>query len=108
MVSVNVEHIKTTKLAFAKQFASYHIYPYYPEFMNYSEAYIEKFDPVNTYKAYLRDLNKHHNMPILVAEFGVPSSRGKAHDARFSGYNQGNHSEREQGFNPSITDKRYP
>lgn len=98
MVSVNVEHIKTTKRAFAKQFASYHIYPYYPEFMNYSEAYIEKFDPVNTYKAYLRDLNKHHNMPILVAEFGVPSSRGKAHDARFSGYNQGNHSEREQGL----------
>ena len=97
MVSVNVEHIKTTQNAFAGQFASYHVYPYYPEFMNFSEAYIDKYDPVNTYKAYLKELNKFHSMPVLVAEFGVPASRGKAHDARYSGFNQGQHTEKEQG-----------
>lgn len=97
MVSVNVEHIKTTEKAFAGQYASYHVYPYYPEFMNYSENYIHRFDPVNTYKAYLEDLNQFHTMPVLVAEFGVPSSRGKAHDALYSGFNQGKHTEREQG-----------
>ena len=97
MVSVNVEHIKLTNQAFAGQFASYHIYPYYPEFMNFSEEYISAYDPINTYKAYLEDLNAFHTMPILVAEFGVPASRGKAHDARYSGFNQGNHTEKEQG-----------
>lgn len=97
MVSVNVEHIHLTKKAFAGQFASYHVYPYYPEFMNYSVDLIEMYDPINSYKAYLKKLNQFHKMPVLVAEFGVPSSRGKAHDARYSGYNQGQHTELEQG-----------
>lgn len=96
-VTVNVEHIKLTSNAFAGQFASYHIYPYYPDFMNFSEEYIQKYDPINTYKAYLKDLDSFHQMPILVAEFGVPASRGKAHDARYSGFDQGNHTEAEQG-----------
>ena len=99
MVSVNVEHIKLRDPAFAGQFASYHIYPYYPEFMNYSPEYtaFKEDGRVNTYKAYLRDLKSFHDLPVLVAEFGVPSSRGKAHDARFSGFNQGNLSEEAQG-----------
>lgn len=97
MVSVNVEHIKTTKKAFAGQFASYHVYPYYPEFINFSTDLIDAYDPVNTYKAYLDQLNAFHTMPVLVAEFGVPASRGKAHDARYSGFNQGQHTEKEQG-----------
>lgn len=75
MAVVNVEHIKTKDKAFAGQYASYHVYPYYPEFMNFSEAYIDKYDPVNTYRAYLDDLNAFHTMPVLVAEFGIPSSR---------------------------------
>jgi hypothetical protein len=97
MVSVNVENIKTTKKAFAGQFASYHVYPYYPEFMNYSTDLIDAYDPINTYRAYLDQLNAFHTMPVLVAEFGVPASRGKAHDARYSGFNQGQHTEKEQG-----------
>lgn len=36
-------------------------------------------------------------MPVLVAEFRVPSSRGKAYDSKYSGYNQGNHDETVQG-----------
>ena len=97
LATVNVEAIRMTNKGFAGQFASYHVYPYYPEFMNYSEDYIHEFDPINTYKAYLKDLNAYHTMPVLVAEFGVPSSRGKAHDARYSGFNQGQHTEKEQG-----------
>jgi hypothetical protein len=97
MVSVNVENIKTTKKAFAGQYATYHLYPYYPEFMNFSQDYIEAYNPVNTYKAYLDDLTAFHTMPVIIAEFGVPSSRGKAHDARYSGFNQGQHTEAEQG-----------
>jgi hypothetical protein len=33
----------------------------------------------------------------MVAEFGVPASRGKAHESLHSGYDQGNHDETEQG-----------
>ncbi|MCV2232054.1 hypothetical protein [Paracholeplasma manati] len=97
LASVDVEHIKTMKKAFAGQFASYHVYPYYPEFMNFSTDLIDAYDPINTYRAYLDQLNAYHTMPVLVAEFGVPASRGKAHDARYSRFNQGQHTEKEQG-----------
>jgi len=36
-------------------------------------------------------------MPVLVAEFGVPASRGIGHKNTLKGYNQGNLSETEQG-----------
>lgn len=32
---VDVEHIKTTDAFLAGQFASYHVYPYYPDYLNY-------------------------------------------------------------------------
>jgi hypothetical protein len=100
LAEVNVEYIKPRENFKPGVFASYHVYPYYPDFMNYQKEYIGFKDDkgrVNTYKAYLRDLYNHHNIPVLVAEFGVPASRGKAHDAIYSGYNQGNHDETEQG-----------
>lgn len=87
------EHIKTG------QFASYHVYPYYPDFMNYEPQYLDYIDhrgENNTYAAYLNDLNKAHNIPVLIAEFGVPSSRGITHQNPF-GWNQGFLSEQEQG-----------
>lgn len=65
-------------------FASYHIYPYYPDAMNYQKEYTDYIDAdgkINTYRAYLKDLIKEHTMPVVVAEFGIPSSRGKAHES---------------------------
>lgn len=100
-VSVNMEHIKAREIFKPGVFASYHIYPYYPEFMNYQRDYATFKDDdgkVNTYKAYLRDLMSHHTMPVLVAEFGVPASRGMAHLNIHMGYNQGYHDEKEQGI----------
>jgi hypothetical protein len=73
-------------------FALYHVYPYYPDFMNYD--YTDREDP---YGAYLSDLRKHHgDQPVLIAEFGVPSSREAAH-WHCRGWHQGKHSDREQG-----------
>lgn len=100
IVEVNMEHIKSQGAFPAGLFASYHIYPYYPEFINYSVEYGDFRDEdgkINTYKAYLRDLIKEHTMPVLVAEFGIPASRGKAHDSKYSGYDQGRHDEAQQG-----------
>ena len=101
MIEVNVEHIKPQDSFTIGVFASYHIYPYYPDFINYQKDYIEFKDEkgeINTYKAYLRDLISQHTMPVLVAEVGIPASRGMAHESLYSGYNQGNHDETEQGI----------
>ena len=101
MSIVNMEHIKAKDNFASGLFASYHVYPYYPDFLSYQKSYVEFKDEdgkINTYKAYLRDLQQQHTMPVLVAEFGVPASRGKAHDSLYSGYNQGNHDEKEQGL----------
>lgn len=100
MAEVDTENILAKPEFDSGLFASYHVYPYYPEFINSDLKYRRYRDgngKQNTYKAYLQDLINHHSKPVIVAEFGVPSSRGKAHDARPSGYNQGNHTEREQG-----------
>ncbi|SHJ51878.1 family 2 glycosyl transferase [Parasporobacterium paucivorans] len=97
---VNMEHIKPQKEYKSGLFASYHIYPYYPDFMNYQVdygSYRDEEGNINTYEAYLKDLIARHTMPVLVAEFGVPASRGKAHENRFSGYNQGFIDEKQQG-----------
>ena len=73
---VNIEHIKATDSFEPGVFASYHIYPYYPDFMNYQREYAEFRDEtgkINSYRAYLRDLMSQHTMPVLVAEVGVPA-----------------------------------
>jgi hypothetical protein len=100
IASVNMEHIKKKDTFKTGLFASYHIYPYYPNFMNYQKEYINFKDSngkVDTYRAYLNDLKKQHTMPVLVAEFGIPAARGKAHDNIYTGFNQGNVSEKAQG-----------
>ncbi len=99
LVSVNVENIKSRDTYHPGQFACYHVYPYYPESLNYQEDYIEYTDPngkKNPYRAYLKDLRLAHTMPILIGEFGIPTSRGTAH-VGFMGYNQGGVKETDQG-----------
>lgn len=97
-VDPNVINIKGAATA-TNQFASYHVYPYYPDFLNYESRYLEFVDhrgEFNNYAAYLKDLHEAHEMPILIAEFGVPGSRGMTHENPF-GKNQGFLSEEEQG-----------
>lgn len=97
-VDPNVIYIKG-EMELTGQFASYHIYPYYPDFLNYEEryrTYIDHRGDFNNYAAYLKELNDVHRLPILVAEFGVPASRGITHTNPF-GWNQGFLSEKEQG-----------
>jgi hypothetical protein len=100
MVTVNPEKIKRKDAFKPGLFASYHIYPYYPDFMNYQKEYRnfkDKDGKINTYRAYLKDLIKEHSVPVLVAEFGIPASRGMAHVNIHTGFNQGNVDEKTQG-----------
>ena len=99
-VTINMEHLKGTKEFEAGVFAAYHIYPYYPEFMIYDTKYASyrnEDGELDNYKAYLEDLIAQHTMPVLVAEYGVPSSRGCTHENPLTGFNQGGVNEQEQG-----------
>jgi hypothetical protein len=78
-------------------FASYHAYPYYPDFImldpNYRTA--RSSQGPSSYFGYLQDLVAHHKaIPTLIAEYGVPSSRGAAH-LHPQGWDHGGHGERE-------------
>lgn len=100
VVSVDPNKIHTEgMMADVGQFASYHVYPYYPDFLNHEPEYIEYVDhrgEKNNYAGYLRDLHEAHRLPVLIAEFGLPASRGMTHRNPF-GWNQGFISETEQG-----------
>jgi len=100
LVSVDPTHIVPTKLWQAGYFASYHVYPYYPDSLVYQQdyrQYINKDGVSEPYEGYVRQLKDYHRgMPLVVAEFGVPSSRGMAHRGTL-GRNQGMHTEKEQG-----------
>lgn len=99
MVSVDPNAIEPQDAFQSGYFASYHVYPYYPDFLNYEKKYLDYVDhrgEKNNFAGYLHDLRQVHEMPVLVAEFGVPSSRGITHENAY-GWNQGHHSEKEQG-----------
>lgn len=100
MASVNPNVIyEKNELQQVGQFANYHVYPYYPDFMNFTPEYLQYIDhrgKPNNYAAYLNDLKKAHRLPILISEFGIPASRGLTHKNPF-GWNQGFVTERQQG-----------
>ena len=84
--------VKITAVGGAGFFATYHVYPYYPDFMN--NDYLNERSP---YRAYLEKLRRHHgDQPVLIAEFGVPSSRELTHWQR-QGWHHGSHDEIAQG-----------
>ena len=105
---VDVEHIKTTNEFLPGQFASYHVYPYYPYYLSFAEdwsvfgieekeSFCDEQGRVNAYRAYLKMLNNHHTMPVVISEFGVSTGRGMAQVDKDTGRNQGNTSEQAQG-----------
>ncbi|HSE27162.1 MAG TPA: tetratricopeptide repeat protein [Gemmatimonadales bacterium] len=81
-IGLDANLVRPTDANPAGWFASYHAYPYYPDFLLHDPAYAaarSSFGP-SSYFGYLRELVRHHaGLPVLVAEFGVPSSRGLAH-----------------------------
>ncbi len=86
-VSLDATKIAATAAMPAGFFAAYHIYPNYPDFLNLETRFAD----------YLADLKRYHgHQPVLVAEFGISTSRGVAH-VHPEGWNHGGHDERGQG-----------
>ncbi len=135
---IDVEHIQPTEAFQSGYFASYHVYPYYPDYLEterkgelYAEAELEEvmgenaaatlehrielldapsihdylteadyYDSqgrLNTYYAYLKALNKFHNIPVVISEYGVTTGRGRAQVDENTHRSQGHVTEQEQG-----------
>ena len=97
LVGVDAEHVLPTKTWPGGTFASFHAYPYYPDFLRHEKALQQvRWDGRrDAYAGYLASLRTHFtSMPVLITEFGVPSSLGSAHRGT-NGRDQGDHTERE-------------
>lgn len=95
---LDLANLDTTNFP-AGYFASYHAYPYYPDWMSEDPAYTGERDAwgPNSYLGYLKALRAHyHPKPLVIGEVGVPSSWGNAHFAH-SGMSHGGQDEAKQG-----------
>jgi len=93
--AIDFTRFHATNLFKSGIYAAYHAYPYYPDFIYLNKRYdkvLNKEGKKDTYFAYLQDLKNHtKGMPLIIAEYGLPSSRGNSH-FNPDGYNQGGHS----------------
>lgn len=99
LVSVDANNVLATPAWPGGTFASFHAYPYYPDFLRYEPEYQNyRVDgEVDAYAAYLVDLKRHYaqrSIPLMITEFGVPSSIGNAHLGT-RGRDQGAHTEQD-------------
>ena len=135
---VNVEHVTPTENFISGYFASYHVYSYFPDYLEIEQIaetytreelleafgkgqyatlekrielldapnihdylteadYIDSKGRQNTYYAYLCALNRFHNIPVVISEYGVTTGRGRAQVDENTGRNQGFMTEQEQG-----------
>jgi hypothetical protein len=98
LTGVDANHVLPTDAWPGGTFASFHAYPYYPDFQRYEPGLQDEQwnGTKDAYAGYLMALQEHFapHMPLLVTEFGVPSSLGSAHNGT-NGRDQGAHSEQE-------------
>jgi hypothetical protein len=96
LVGLDANTVEATAAWPAGTFASYHAYPYYPDFVQLEPGLqVDRDGEVDGYAGYLTALKEHHaGMPVMITEFGVPSSLGSAHNGTL-GRHQGGHSEQD-------------
>ncbi|MEG1311200.1 MAG: hypothetical protein RSD47_04245 [Romboutsia sp.] len=83
---IDPENIKMKKKLKTGIVASYNVYPSYSEIKEYQG----KID------YYLKEINEHHTIPVIIGEFGIPSSRTSG-DFNNGIINKGYINEQEQG-----------
>ncbi len=105
-ISLDARVMRATAAYPAGLFVSYHTYPYYPDFLNVDPGYLLMIgtDGPSNYLGYLRELVAlHGDLPVVISEYGVPSSRGNAH-LQPQGWSHGGHDERAQAeINARLT-----
>lgn len=79
LARLDVEHIHAKENFETGMFASYHIYPYYPAFLEFEESYAGYVDETgkgNAYRAYLMSINEHHTIPVVIDNTAHRSPEG--------------------------------
>ena len=97
IVGIDAAHVRASTAWPGGTFASFHAYPYYPDFLRHEPVYqAYKLKGVqDPYAGYLADLARHFGaMPLMITEVGVPSSIGSSHLGTM-GRDQGDHSEKD-------------
>lgn len=97
LVGIDANNVVASDAWPAGLYASYHAYPYYPDFQRYEPgiADYEYEGRIDAYAGYLTKLRDHHaaaGLPTMILEFGLPSSLGSAHFGSL-GRDQGGHDE---------------
>ena len=89
-IALDATLVRPTPAMAAGFFAAYHAYPNYPDFLNNEPSYAP-----NRYESYLKELKaRHGRQPVVIAEFGMSTSRGIAH-VQPQGWHHGGMDERE-------------
>lgn len=86
--SVDTEHIRRKNAFRAGLFASYSAHPCNPEYLLFEEG---GENIRNSYLEFLKKLTAHHSTPVVISEFGIPTSRG------LSSYEENRNLARDQG-----------
>jgi hypothetical protein len=98
-VAVDINHILTKEKLQSGFFGAYHIYPNYPDFMNNETKYAAYHDQEGSFRygGYLQEfIASHQKYPAIVAEFGLATGSGNAHENP-DGYHHGGLTEAAQG-----------
>ena len=100
-IAIDATHLRATSAWPGGFFASYHAYPYYPDFLRLQPNYLRyaraRDGRIDPYAGYLNELRRHHgNQAVMITEFGVPTGIGVAHRGPL-GRDQGGHSEQDAG-----------
>ena len=105
-VTLGAVPVRATAEFPAGYFAAYHAYPYYPDFFLHDPGYAQAKSPwgASAYYGYLLDLKRAlGEVPIVIAEYGVPGSWGVAH-LNPQGWHHGGHSEQQMAeINARLT-----
>lgn len=95
--SIDEAKYRANGALYAGMFASYHVYPYYPDFLLLDPGYLAARDGegLNPVYGYLKELRAHIPQALVITEYGMPSSIGISHFHPY-GWHHGGHSEDEQ------------
>ncbi len=100
LVGIDANHVVATPAWPAGTFASYHAYPYYPDFTGLEPgllAHRRRDGRVDPFAGLLARLRAHHGaQPVMVTELGVPTGPGIAHRGPL-GRGHGGHTETAAG-----------
>lgn len=96
-VAIDEAKYAPTPALYAGFFASYHVYPYYPDFLLLDPKYLQARDSqgVNPVYGYLKELKAHIPHPLVITEYGMPDSMGISHFHPY-GWHHGGHNEKQQ------------